>query len=197
MNTDRAVPKIPGPAERAVYTTRESPPGSRAKLLDVIAKAAYDNNRAYEGCSRCVLWALQTHMRRPDDGALRASTAMAGGVARMGETCGALLGGIMFAGQVLAREDLRDFDAYVATMEVAAQIFDRFKREFGTTRCRDIQEERLGRSFDFFKEEDREAWYRRGGLEVCPLVCAEAARLTADVLLPEESGAEVDPSTTL
>ncbi len=49
MNTDRAVPKIPGPAERAVYTTRESPPGSRAKLLDVIAKAAYDNNRAYEG----------------------------------------------------------------------------------------------------------------------------------------------------
>lgn len=110
----------------------------------------------------------------------------------MGETCGALLGGLMFAGQILAREDLADFDAYVDTMQVAAEIFGRFRREFGTTRCHEIQEERLGRTFDFFEEEDREAWYRGGGLEVCPLVCAEAARITADVLLPEEYGSEID-----
>ena len=163
------VAKVWGPKEEAVYNTRKSPPGSREKLLDVIAKTGYNNNRAYEGCTRCVLWAIQTHLHFEDAGALRASTAMAAGVARMGE-------------------DLADFDAYVETMSMGVEMFNRFKEMMGSVKCFDIQEKLLGRRFDFFKEDDREAWYTGGGIEVCPWVCGEAARIAADVILPRAQG---------
>jgi len=184
MKVDEIVAKVWGPKEEAVYNTRKSSPGSREKLLDVIAKTSYNNNRAYEGCTRCVLWAIQTHLHLEDAGALRASTAMAAGVARMGETCGALLGGIMAIGLVRGNEDLADFDAYVETMSMGVEMFNRFKEMMGSVKCFDIQEKLLGRRFNFFKEDDREAWYTGGGIEVCPWVCGEAARIAADIILP-------------
>lgn len=183
MRVERIVPKVWGPEEKAVYNTRESAPGCREKLLDIIAKSAYNNDRAYEGCSRCVLWALQTHLHLEDEGALRASTALAAGVARMGETCGALLGAIMAIGLARGSAHLEDFEAYVKTMEAGYEMFNRFKEKMGSTRCFEIQEKLLGRRYDFKKEEDREAWYQEGGLEVCPWVCGEAARIAADIIL--------------
>jgi C_GCAxxG_C_C family probable redox protein len=102
----------------------------------------------------------------------------------MGETCGALLGGIMTIGLVRGREDLADFDAYVETMKMGAEMFNRFREKIGNVKCFDIQEKLLGRHFNFFEEEDREAWYNKGGIEVCPWVCGEAARIAADIILP-------------
>jgi len=41
----------------------------------------------------------------------------------------------------------------------------------------------LGRGFDLKREEESEAWYKAGGLEKCPMVCAVAARIAADIIL--------------
>lgn len=41
----------------------------------------------------------------------------------------------------------------------------------------------FGRHFDFKKEEDGVEWYRQGGLDKDPGVCAVAARITAEVLM--------------
>ena len=169
--------------ELADYDTRQVEPGSREKLLDRVAWAAYYNDRTYEGCSRAVLQALQSHLHLEDGGALRASTALAGGIARMGETCGALIGGIMAIGLVLGREDLANIQAYRDTMAVSYQMYDRFKEEMGSTTCFEIQKKLLGRSFDFKRDEDAEEWYKAGGLEKCPLVCGVAARIAADIIL--------------
>jgi len=49
--------------------------------------------------------------------------------------------------------------------------------------CLEIQESLLGRGFDFKREEESEAWYEAGGLEKCPMVCAVAARIAADIIL--------------
>ena len=46
----------------SIYYTKDVLPGSREKLIDAAAKSAYNNNRAYEGCSRCVLAALNEHL---------------------------------------------------------------------------------------------------------------------------------------
>ena len=85
--------------ETAEYRRRDEKPGSAAKVLDRLSKAAYDNNRAYEGCARCVLHALQSHLSIVEDakefaGAMAASTALSAGIGRQGETCGALLGAL-------------------------------------------------------------------------------------------------------
>jgi C_GCAxxG_C_C family probable redox protein len=176
------------PKETARYDTRSEGIASTEKILDRIAKAAYDNDRAYEGCTRCVLAALQDHLRLVHDDkayrvVLKASTALAAGVARRGETCGALVGAVMAVGLVAGAERLDDAEGYARAMRVAVEVFDRFKREYGTVKCFEIQEKLFGRSYDFFNPEDAEAWYRDGGLDKCPGVCAVAARIGAEVIL--------------
>ena len=170
-----------------IYKTREVPPGAKEKILDIIAKSAYNNDRAYEGCSRSVLAALVEHLHLLSyEGAkesIKASTALAGGVCRMGETCGALTGGIMAIGLVVGSEKLEDVKAYRKAMEYSYILYNKFKEKYGTTCCFEIQEKILGRHYDFKVEEDSKAWYKDGGLDKCPMVCAAAARITAEIIL--------------
>jgi len=176
------------PKESANYKSREEKPGSINKILDRVAKAAYDNDRAYEGCARSVLEALQRELHLEDDenayrAALKASTGLAAGVARKGETCGALIGAIMAIGLVYGTKYLSEWDGYVKTMELAGRVFDRFKEKYHTTKCFEIQEKLLGRHYNFWDPKDSEAWYKDGGLDVCPGVCATAARIAAEVIM--------------
>jgi len=176
------------PKERARKDTRSEGIASTEKILDRIAKAAYDNDRTYEGCTRCVLAALQEHLHLLQDdkayrAVLKASTALAAGVARRGETCGALTGAVMAVGLVAGAERLDDAEGYVRAMKVAVEVFDRFKKNYGTVKCFEIQEKLFGRHYDFFNPEDAEAWHRDGGLDKCPSVCAVAARIGAKVIL--------------
>jgi len=176
------------PEESARYNTRDEKPGSTGKILDRIAKAAYDNNRAYEGCARCVLHALQTHLNLIDDhkaftAVFKASTGLSAGVARKGETCGALIGSLMAVGLAKGTKRLDDFDGYVETMETASEVFERFKGHYGSVKCSDIQEKLFGRRIDFFNTEDAEWWYEHNGLDKCPGVCAVAARIGAEEIL--------------
>ena len=176
------------PRERAQYDAPGEGVASTRKILDRIAKAAYDNDRAYEGCTRCVLAALQEHLHLLNDddafrAVLKASTPLAAGVARRGETCGALTGAVMAVGLVAGAERLDDAEGYVRAMEVAVEVFDRFKENYGTVKCFEIQKKLFGRSYDFFNPEDAEAWYKDDGLDKCPGVCAVAARIGAKVIL--------------
>jgi C_GCAxxG_C_C family probable redox protein len=176
------------PKETVRYDTRSEEMASTRKILDRIAKAAYDNDRAYEGCTRCVLAALQEHLHLLHDdkayrATLKASTALAAGVARRGETCGALIGAIMAVGLVTGTERLDDTEGYVRAMKAAVKVFDRFQKTYGTVKCFEIQEKLFGRHYNFFNPEDAEAWYKDNGLDKCPGVCAIAARIGAEVIL--------------
>jgi C_GCAxxG_C_C family probable redox protein len=176
------------PKESASYNTRSEKAGSKDKILDRIAKASYDNNRAYEGCARCVLHALITHLNiisneKAVKAVMRSSTALSAGVARKGETCGALLGALQALGLEMGTERLDDFDGYVDTMSSASRIFDRFKETYDTVKCSEIQEKLFGRSINFFNTEEAEWWYENNGLDKCPGVCAVAARYAAEEIL--------------
>ena len=184
MNLEEIAKKI----ERADYSTRKVEPGSREKLLDRIAWDAYYNLRAFEGCTRSVLRAIQSHLHFGDGEATKASTALAGGVARMGESCGALTGGIMAIGLALGSDELEDVQAYRNAMASAKKMYDEFKDELGNTLCYEIQKGLFGRSYDFKVEEEAEEWCRAGGLEKCPMVCAIAARIAADIILAQRGG---------
>jgi C_GCAxxG_C_C family probable redox protein len=185
MNTHREI----GHLERnpAIYLSRDLPPGSREKIVDAVSISAFNNNRAYEGCARCVLAALNEHLGLTSPEGIQpcigASTPLSAGVARMGETCGALLGGIMALGLEFGSHDMSRFDRYTHAMQVSRDLFRAFTDQYGTVRCASIQEDLFGRRYDFFKEKDREAWYQDGGLDQCPRVCANAAGLTAEIIL--------------
>lgn len=116
---------------------------------------------------------------------LKAATALAGGVARQGETCGALSGAIMALCCLVGREKLEDRDQYDRAMELAARIFREFRKEIGHSLCSEIQRIRYGRSYRLFLPEERQAFHQMGGhaRNGCPEVCGVAARLAARTIL--------------
>lgn len=172
---------------RSIYLTRDVSPGSKVKIIDAVYISAYNNDRVYEGCSRSVLAAINEHLcLTSEEGfkeCIKASTALAAGVARMGETCGGLIGGIMALGLEFGSEDMSLFERYTETMRISRELFEKFKNLYDTVQCSEIQEKLLGRRYNFFKEEDRDAWYREGGLDKCASVCAAAASLAAEIIL--------------
>jgi len=159
------------------------------ELLKRIEETAYEYEKKYHGCSQCVLRALQEHLNLGDGDAFKAASAFAGGVARMGELCGALTGGIMAIGLICGREKLEDTATstqYLKAMDLAVELYRRFQKEFGSTKCWDIQESIFGRHFDLKDAKEREEFMRAGGYEKCPNVVKKAARLAGEVILERD-----------
>ncbi len=152
---------------------------------------AYDK---YSGCSQSVLLALQDAFGIGDEASFKAATVLSGGVARRGETCGALLGGLMALGLVAGRTDITDTQAYRDAMPPAHKLITAFQQRlqqaFGfetpltTTLCQEIQTQIYGRSFALWDATDYQAFLDAGGHSDtgCPKVCAIAATVTAETL---------------
>jgi C_GCAxxG_C_C family probable redox protein len=115
----------------------------------------------------------------------KAGSALAGGVARMGETCGALTGAIMAVCSLVGREKLEDRAQYGRAMEEARQVCDLFRDRIGHTICAKIHKIRHGRVYRLIDPKEREAFHHEGGHSRtgCPEVCGVAARAAAEVIL--------------
>jgi len=125
----------------------------------------------------------------------KAATVLAAGVARRGETCGALLGALMGLGVASGREKMEDTPQYRQAMEPAQRIASRFQEEIqarfdtklpgDTTLCRDLQAAIYGRSYNMNDPDDYKAFLEAGGHsdKGCPLVCGIAARVAGEELI--------------
>ncbi len=165
-------------------------------LIQEIGRRAlfYDK---YSGCSQSVLLALQEGLMVGDGESFRAATVLSGGVARRGETCGALLGALMAVGLVEGRSRMPDTPVYAAACAeadaLATEFQRRVEREFNlekplkSTICWDLQKGIYGRSYDLRDTAQREAFYACGGHGDggCPKVCRIAAEVAAEMLLPK------------
>jgi len=137
---------------------------------------------------------LQEEFGLGDLQSFKAATVLAGGVARRGETCGAIIGALMALGLARGRERMEDFDTYQEAMLAAKEVAERFQRELTSqmgfasplesTICRDIQSRIYGRSFNMQDPAQRQAFLEAGGHspQGCPKVCAVAAQVAAEVL---------------
>jgi C_GCAxxG_C_C family probable redox protein len=149
----------------------------------------------YSGCSQSVLLAIQEAFNIGNMESFKAATVLSGGVARKGETCGALLGGLMALGLVIGREDIKDTqkyrDAMIPSEEIIVNFQSRLQQVFGfkkplnNTICRDIQRLIYGESFDLTDPVSYKAFLDAGGHgdNGCPLVCSIAAEVTAEKII--------------
>jgi C_GCAxxG_C_C family probable redox protein len=156
---------------------------SREELLDRIEKAAHDYEKAYHGCSRCVFRALQENVKIGDGASLRASTPFAGGVGMRGETCGAVLAGLMALGIVTAKEDFQDQEALTHSLSAGFRLTRKIEREVGSIKCAEIQKARLGRFYDLSDLEQYKEFVDAGGYTQCSKVVGKVARITGEFLL--------------
>jgi C_GCAxxG_C_C family probable redox protein len=115
----------------------------------------------------------------------KAGSALAGGVARTGETCGALTGAILGVCCLVGREKLEDRQQYGKAMEEAGRVVDLFRDRIGHTLCEKIHEIRYGKVYRLIDPQEREAFHHDGGHSRtgCPEVCGVAARVAAEVIL--------------
>jgi len=115
----------------------------------------------------------------------KAGSALAGGVAVQGETCGALTGAIMAIGCVVGRERLEDVEQYQRAKEPAKEMFHRFREQVGHSQCAEIHKLRYGRTYRLAEPQEARAFHEMGGHSRtgCPEVCGIAARIAADIIL--------------
>ena len=76
--------------------------------MSTISQKLYDTAFKYEenngGCCQCVLGSVKTNLGNISDNLFQAATAMAGGVAASGNTCGACTGAILALGAFKGRD---------------------------------------------------------------------------------------------
>ncbi|MBU1049718.1 C-GCAxxG-C-C family protein [Candidatus Bipolaricaulota bacterium] len=178
---DTIVEQIDGPRSTASYSGETSPEEIRRKLLDVIARSAFNNLRAYSNCCRSTLWAIQTHLRLPDTATLRASSTLAGGIAGTGETCGAVLGALMAIGQAMGSDGYHEAERDLQARAAAKTFVDSFTEAIGSTRCPGIQQSIIGWVCD--DPSKTQAWHEANGPIGCAAACGLAARLAAEQIL--------------
>ena len=158
-------------------------------LVEQASRNAMDAERQFWGCSQAVLGSLQETLSIGDSESFKAGTILSAGVARRGETCGALIGGLMALGIACGRNQMADKEAYNQAMDHAQDVVDAFKAgiqaRYGlpepieTTLCPEIQTRLYGRSFRFTEPAERKAFNDQGGHNPagCPTVCAIAAEV--------------------
>jgi C_GCAxxG_C_C family probable redox protein len=115
----------------------------------------------------------------------KAGSALAGGVARRGETCGALTGAILGVGTLAGREKLDDFKQYNEAMKLSDRVYTLFKEKIGHTLCEEIHRIRYGKVYHLIDPQERKAFHDEGGhtRKGCPEVCGVAARIAAEIIL--------------
>jgi C_GCAxxG_C_C family probable redox protein len=153
------------------------------------------------GCSQAVLAALQESLSIGDLQSFKAATALAGGAARRGETCGALLGALMALGLYEGRERFEDLPKLNSTVADGITLSNEFMRRIekeydlskplNTTLCRDLLQAIYGRTWNLADAAERTDFFTNGGGHGdrgCPKVCEIAAETAAELIL-KKSGA--------
>ena len=156
-----------------------------------LIQQAYDKAFRYEAergsCPQCVLAALMETLQVGDTKTIQAADVLAGGTSLSTEgTCGALVGGLLAISSLLGRtyEDFSEGNRKRRVFSVSIQLYEQFKKEFGSILCKDVHQKLFGRTFNLLDTDDYAAFEEAGAhVDKCPEVSGKVARWTAQLLL--------------
>jgi C_GCAxxG_C_C family probable redox protein len=109
--------------------------------------------------------------------ALKVAGAFGGGMARMGEQCGAVTGAFMAIGLKYGKAKAGDEGARERTYELAREFVTRFRCRHASILCREL----LG--YDLGNPEEREAAHQKGLFDtLCPQLVRDATEILEQLL---------------
>lgn len=106
-----------------------------ASLSILMDKAHFMHKKGYN-CAETVAWALSGYWNL--DINIAAVTGLGGGIARSGETCGALAGAIVALGYKVGRVDPADDAKKLLVYRLGQEVMERFAKGMGSCGCKDI-----------------------------------------------------------
>lgn len=135
-------------------------------------------------CAKSTFASLNEQFNLKADAIVPAIMPFTGGIAGKGETCGAVSGAILAIGLFFECVKQNEKKPVGSSMRFSGLFFDRFKNEFGSTRCREVMKHQYGKYIDFNNPEDikffaAESTKGEGCLEVVKI----GAVIAADIIL--------------
>jgi C_GCAxxG_C_C family probable redox protein len=154
-------------------------------IIERSSQLACEYEMKYFGCSQTVAAGLMEAFGIVSPDLLRSVTCMAGGIARRGQVCGVLTGGLAVIGYLTGRDDLEMLPQYQRAMDYGNKLYQTFLEKFGTVSCSEIQRLKFGRSFDLLEPKEREALHKKMQEtgEGCQSVARDGARMAAEVVV--------------
>lgn len=91
-------------------------------------------------CAQSILWAFGPELGLDGETALKVATGLGAGMARRGETCGAVTGGILALSLKYGRGDQQDRSATEETSRRTEELMSAFEQRHGSCTCRVLLE---------------------------------------------------------
>jgi len=128
-------------------------------------------------CSQAVLSACGSKFGLDQDTALKVAGAFGGGMARMGETCGAVTGAFMVIGLKHSKIKQGDDAAREKTYEVVEEFVSRFKSRNSSIVCRDLLGCDLSKPGGLQTAKEKELF-----TTICPKFVKDATEIIGELL---------------
>lgn len=138
--------------------------------------------RLSHNCAQSSFLALHEVFGLGDASLVKALTPLPG-IAERGETCGAVIGGLLALGFVYGRDRLDDWAGWRACLVPAGQFCDQFVQAFGSTQCGDIVQKLFGRRYNLADPVELGQFQEAGPTEKCGRVVRTAVRLATELIL--------------
>ncbi|MGD9322323.1 MAG: C-GCAxxG-C-C family protein [Desulfobacteraceae bacterium] len=156
---------------------------NRQDILDRVQERAEEYEQVNQSCAKSPALAL---MEAFGFGNIKIITALSSlpGVALTGETCGAVLGGLVALSSYFGSEDLLDYSANGRCYAQCRKFIYRFEKEMGSTKCRDIHEKVVFGRYHAVADmkEGYPAFLKDKGFEKCALAPGISARIAAEII---------------
>jgi C_GCAxxG_C_C family probable redox protein len=142
-----------------------------------LTTTALERFRAGFSCSQAVFSVFAGEMGLDREAALRLSQALGGGMAHLGQTCGALTGAFLAVGLKHGRVRPEDLAARDRTYDRMQELAARFREHFGGLTCPQVLGEDLATADGLRRAQEQNLFRRR-----CDEFVRAAVEWTAEIL---------------
>ena len=155
-------------------------------------QTGFQFEREYHGCAQCAVAALyDVFPELTQSEVFRAASGLGGGVGLSCKGhCGALSGAVMVISQLFGRElnAIEDPEnKRTHAFRLANEMVGYFMAEFDTVICEEIQEKLMGRRFDLWDPDQKQAFEDAGAHNpYCPSVVGKSVQWAAKLIEREQ-----------
>ena len=157
---------------------------SKEEILKELDERVVKFMQMYRSCSQASFAALNEQFKLKADNTIRALMPFAGGIAGKGETCGAVSGSLLAIGFYFEPINQKGKETAGSSITHGGTFFERFTKEFGSTRCKEVVKHQYGRYYDFGNPEEQKLFVevsQKSGK--CMEVVKKAVLIAGDIIL--------------